>query len=109
MESWLIQITNYLLAQSWQIAVLAISLAFVSILLRSRSAHIRYLLWLIVLAKCLVPPLYSIPVAVLPEKEMPKHVPVSPITERITAEYNVPEVVALELSRPTSTPGSGVK
>jgi len=102
MESWLIQITNYLLAQSWQIAILAIAVAFASILLRNRSAHVRYLLWLIVLAKCLVPPLYSIPVAVLPEKEAPTYVPTSPITERIITEYNVPEVVTPELSRPTS-------
>ena len=66
MESWLIRIADYLLAQSWQIAILTVAVAVASFALRNRSAHIRYLLWLIVLAKCLIPPLHSVPVAVLP-------------------------------------------
>ncbi|MHC4752373.1 MAG: ankyrin repeat domain-containing protein, partial [Planctomycetota bacterium] len=102
MESWLIQITNYLLAQSWQIVVLTIAVALVSILLRNRNAHVRYLLWLIVLAKCLVPPLYSIPIAVLPQEESSEYVHAPPIAERVVTEYRVPEVAILELSRPTS-------
>jgi ankyrin repeat protein/beta-lactamase regulating signal transducer with metallopeptidase domain len=85
MESWLTQITNYLLVQSWQIAVLTILLAITSFLLRNRSAHVRYLLWLIVLAKCLVPPFYSVPLAVLPYEKSTVVVPMSPIVER-TAE-----------------------
>ena len=68
MENYLTQITNYLLTQSWQIAVLVVLIAAVTLALKNRSAHIRYLLWLIVLAKCLVPPLLSVPVAVLPEE-----------------------------------------
>ena len=91
MESWLIRITNYLLAQSWQIAVLTIAVVLVSFLLRNRSAHVRYLLWLIVLAKCLVPPLYSLPVAVLPQKESAANVPAPPIVERMVSEYEAPE------------------
>jgi bla regulator protein BlaR1 len=62
------QISSYLLAQSWQIAILITAVALVSFALRHRSAHIRYLLWLVVLAKCLVPPLLTVPLAVLPEK-----------------------------------------
>ena len=42
------ELTRYLEAQSWQIAVLTITVAVVSFLLRNRSAHVRYLLWLIV-------------------------------------------------------------
>ncbi|MHC4542855.1 MAG: M56 family metallopeptidase, partial [Planctomycetota bacterium] len=37
--------------------------------LRNKSAHVRYLLWLIVLAKCLVPPFYGVPLAILPQQE----------------------------------------
>ncbi len=66
MESWLIRTTNHLLAQSWQIALLTVAVAAVSFALRNRSAHVRYLLWLIVLAKCLIPPLHWVPVAILP-------------------------------------------
>ncbi len=67
MEDYLTQITNYLLTQSWQIAMLVVVIAVASLALKSKSAHVRYLLWLIVLAKCLVPPLLTIPLAVLPE------------------------------------------
>jgi cytohesin len=68
METYLTQITNYLLAQSWQVAVLVMVVAAVTLALKNRSAHVRYLLWLIVLAKCLAPPLLEIPIAVLPER-----------------------------------------
>ena len=72
MENYLSQITNYLLTQSWQIAVLVVLIAAVNMILENRSAHIRYLLWLIVLAKCLVPPLVTIPLAILPQDKMPE-------------------------------------
>jgi ankyrin repeat protein/beta-lactamase regulating signal transducer with metallopeptidase domain len=102
MESWLIQITNYLLAQSWQIAVLTIVVAIVSFLLRNRSAHVRYLLWLIVLAKCLIPPLYSIPVAVLPQQELYAYVRPSPIDEGKITEYRMPEAAVAKSTVPAS-------
>ncbi|MFC1761306.1 ankyrin repeat domain-containing protein [Planctomycetota bacterium] len=59
---------NYLLTQSWQIALLTVIVGLISHALRHRSAHIRYLLWLIVLAKCLVPPILTLPLPVLPER-----------------------------------------
>jgi beta-lactamase regulating signal transducer with metallopeptidase domain/Leucine-rich repeat (LRR) protein/Tol biopolymer transport system component len=71
MESLLTTIANYLWTQSWQIAVLAVVVALVSWALRNRSAHVRYLLWLLVLAKCLTPPLLEVPLAVLPERGPP--------------------------------------
>jgi len=100
MEPWLIRITDYLLAQSWQIAVLTIAVALASCLLRDRSAHARYLLWLIVLAKALVPPLYSIPVAVLPQQAPPAYVAAPPTTERTAAEYRASEAAATESAGP---------
>ena len=72
MENYLMQITNYLLTQSWQIAILVIVIAAVNMALKNRSAHVRYLLWLIVLAKCFVPPLVTIPLAVLSQDKMPE-------------------------------------
>lgn len=68
METYLTQFTNYLLTQSWQIAALVVVIAAATFALRNKSAHVRYLLWLIVLAKCLTPPLLEIPIAVLPER-----------------------------------------
>jgi len=72
METYVTQLTNYLLTQSWQIAVLVAVIAAAAVALKNRSAHVRYLLWLIVLAKCFVPPLVTIPLAVLPQDKMPE-------------------------------------
>jgi beta-lactamase regulating signal transducer with metallopeptidase domain len=68
MNAYANPIVSYLLAQSWQVALLAAIVGLTSLALRNRSAHLRYLLWLIVLAKCLVPPLLAVPLAVLPER-----------------------------------------
>jgi beta-lactamase regulating signal transducer with metallopeptidase domain/Leucine-rich repeat (LRR) protein len=95
MESWLIRITNYLLTQSWQIAVMTIAVVLVSFLLRNRSAHVRYLLWLIVLAKCLVPPLYPVPVAVLPQQERFAYNIELPRTEGVPEENGVGQTASL--------------
>jgi len=51
MGAYLNELVRYLAAQSWQIAVLTAAVAVVTFALRHRSAHVRYLLWLIVLAK----------------------------------------------------------
>jgi len=77
MENCLTQITNYLMTQSWQIAALVVLVAATTVALKNRSAHVRYLLWLIVLAKCLMPPLVSVPLAVLPEGQLSEPIPVS--------------------------------
>jgi len=77
MDAYVNSLTGYLLAQSWQIALLAAIVALISFALQNRSAHIRYLLWLIVLAKCIVPPLYSVPVPVLPERPLIERLPSS--------------------------------
>jgi len=83
METYLTRVTDYLLTQSWQIALLVVVIAAVSSALRNKSAHVRYLLWLIVLAKCLVPPLLTVPVAILPQEKptMPFEVVVTTISE----------------------------
>jgi beta-lactamase regulating signal transducer with metallopeptidase domain/Leucine-rich repeat (LRR) protein len=67
MNAYASHIVSYLLAQSWQIALMAAIVGLISLALRNRSAHLRYLLWLIVLAKCLVPPVLMVPLAILPE------------------------------------------
>jgi|GEM_PF-5363357 len=87
----LTQITNYLASQSWQIALLSVAVAAVSLLLKNRSSHVRYLLWLVVLAKCLVPPLLTITLAVLPQKEVAEPVVTTPV------EMPVVEVKAVEV------------
>lgn len=68
MDAFLTAIVSYLATQSWQIAVLIVVVEVAAVALRRRSAHVRYLLWLIVLVKCLVPPLHAVPLAVVPER-----------------------------------------
>jgi prepilin-type processing-associated H-X9-DG protein len=66
MNQMLAPITEYLWSQSWQIALLVSVVAAMTRLLRGRSAHLRYLLWLLVLAKCLVPPAFHVGLPILP-------------------------------------------
>ena len=66
MEMYLNTVVRYLAAQSWQIALLTVAVAMAAFVLRRRSAHVRYLLWLIVVVKCLVPPLHVVPLKVRP-------------------------------------------
>jgi len=68
MNAYADYVVNCLSAQSWPIAILAGTVGLLSFTLRHRSAHLRYLLWLIILAKCLVPPFVTVPLAVLPER-----------------------------------------
>ncbi len=102
MESWLSRITDYLLAQSWQIAVLIVVVAIVSFLLRNRSAHVRYLIWLLVLAKCLVPPLHSVPFAVLPQEQPIAFVESSPMAGRTFDASRIERDIVTERAMSTS-------
>ena len=69
-------------------------MAVISFTLRNRSAHIRYLVWLIVLAKCLIPPIYSVPVAVLPERSL-----VEPLTQPALPEMPAGNSVTAETGK----------
>lgn len=71
MDSFLNALARYLWQQSWQIAAVVAVVALTCRLLRGRSAHWRYLLWLVVLAKCLAPPLVSVALPVLPVASRP--------------------------------------
>jgi len=105
MENALTQITDYLLTQSWQIAILVAGVAAVTLLLKNRSSHVRYLLWLIVLAKCLVPPLLTVPLAVLPEEQV-LTLPAMP-EDRIAVAFERPEMHMAEA--PVSTAPSAAE
>ncbi len=95
MDAYVNSVAIYLFAQSWQIALLAGIVGLISLTLRNRSAHIRYLLWLIVLAKCLVPPVYSVPVEVLPDRS-----PVERLPNPILSEMLVEDSVTIEADSP---------
>ncbi len=67
MDVYLTELVRFLGSQSWQIAILTLVVALATWALRHKTAHVRYLLWLIVLAKCLVPPFVAVPLKILPE------------------------------------------
>ena len=95
MQNAATQILNYLWNQSWQIALLTIILVGASLLLKNKSAHIRYLLWLILLVKCVVPPLITIPIAVLPQQKttetvLPTAIQATPINVTVKAAGMTP-------------------
>ncbi|MBM4103941.1 MAG: hypothetical protein FJ263_07805 [Planctomycetes bacterium] len=75
METLTAKILDYLKGQSFQVAVVFIAVLILTWLLRNRSAHIRYLLWLVVAIKCLTPPLVIFSVPVLPAETIPVIVP----------------------------------
>ncbi len=78
MDSVFINITDYLLNQSRQIAILFAVVAIVCMALKKESAHLRYLLWLLIIAKCLVPSLITVSLAILPQKPLLQPLPESP-------------------------------
>ena len=110
MEQYLINMTHYLTDQSGQIAALFVSVSIACWVLRKASAHWRYLLWCIVLAKCLIPPFLTIPLALLPAQEVASDQAFSTSTAETTplpmATYEPPTsepAVAMEYIIPEST------
>jgi cytohesin len=106
MEAVLTHIADYLWRQSWQIVLLVAAVALVSWFLRHRSAHVRYLLWLLVLAKCLVPPVVQIPWPVLPGPTPVGTAPAAPAApfHEVITERSVPEEPRSTSSSPTPVP-----
>ncbi|MEN6574856.1 MAG: M56 family metallopeptidase [Phycisphaerales bacterium] len=90
MDAFSIELTRYLAAQSWQIAMLTATVAAATFALRRRSAHVRYLLWLIVVAKCLVPPLHVVPLQVLPSPDASAETMVAASLPALTPEPSAP-------------------
>jgi len=76
MSSSLTGITDYLINQSAHIVVLFFAIAMVCFALKKKTAHVRYLLWLIIIAKCLVPSLLTVSLAILPSGPEPAAAPV---------------------------------
>lgn len=94
MENLSVKFIAYLQQQSWQIALLVLFVVGTTYLLRRRSAHVRYLLWMVVLAKCLVPPCFDVSLAVLPDRDSnPAYVlPSSEVGASIPIKSAAPEL-----------------
>lgn len=64
METTLKSLAEFLTQQSLQLCILFVLVLAATRWLRSASAHWRYLLWLLVIAKCLTPPIFSLPLPI---------------------------------------------
>lgn len=113
METALDKMIEFLLSQSMHLAVLFAVIGALVWLLNKRSAHVRYLLWLIILVKCLIPPLLTIPLAVLPEQVENPVISASPGPQ---AEHEVPLAAAepqpqyiVVKSQPDSAAGPAIR
>lgn len=99
-------VTDYLVRQSWQIPAVFVLVAAACWGVRKASAHWRYLLWLVVLAKCLVPGLISVPLAVMPQKtELP---PASIAVPSPVAAVEAKNERAIEHAAPVDKPVSSM-
>ena len=93
-------VADYLVRQSWQLPIVFGLVLAGSWGLRKASAHWRYLLWLVVIAKCLTPPMLSLPLAVLPqhtESRWDEIVASAPATTETSSVY-------ISTNRPKSIP-----
>jgi HEAT repeat protein len=71
METLLCGTAGYLWTQSLHVAALFVTVAAICWWLRGCSAHVRYLLWLLIVAKCLGPSLVTVSLAILPGQAEP--------------------------------------
>ena len=78
------------------------AIAVISWLLRNKSAHVRYLLWLIVVAKCLAPPLVTISLAILPQESRQEPV-VMPLTNALISAAQIVNTNEVESPAQNST------
>ena len=86
---------DLLLTQAFQVGVLFVPIACACLALRRASAHWRYVLWLVLLVKCLTPPVVTVPLTVLPDgSTLPagETVLAGPTSERTAA--SAPRIVA---------------
>lgn len=90
METIFEELTGYLWRQGIHIAVLFGAIAIACWILRKRTAHWRYLLWLVIVAKCLVPSLMTVSLAVLPQKAAA----VKPVLAEVPIVIDMPADVA---------------
>ena len=68
MHAILTDLSRFLISQSVHLALLFGMIWLLVLFFRKHSAHLRYLLWSVILVKCLVPPLLTVPLAMLPER-----------------------------------------
>lgn len=97
MKSILDAVAGFLVQQSWQIPIVVGLVVLACWVLRNATAHWRYLLWMVVIAKCLMPPLVNLPLPVLPVDDrkvpLPSAVHVTASNDKIKFDVSIAEIV----------------
>jgi beta-lactamase regulating signal transducer with metallopeptidase domain len=94
---------DFMTTQSVQVALVFGVVAGVNWMLRNRSAHIRYLLWLVVLVKCVTPSIVTFSLPVLPG-ETTLQMPSAVRSETMDCGPVEPAVVRREAAEKTAVP-----
>jgi len=76
------ELVRLAVSQLWQVTVLALLVALVVRLAGRHRPHLTYLLWLLVVIKCLTPPLWSSPAGVFSWALL--RVEAAPVAEKLT-------------------------
>ncbi|MBE0537667.1 MAG: hypothetical protein IH624_18530 [Phycisphaerae bacterium] len=106
METLLFEAADYLWAQSLHVAVLFAAVAAVCWGLRRRSAHVRYMLWLLIVAKCLGPSVVTVSLGLLPGQAEPAAAPQAAIMPMVDMPVSMQPVYAAPLPEMVATPAA---
>lgn len=105
MNSLLNALAGFLLSQSLQIVIVFLIVMLACILLRRASAHWRYMLWSLVIAKCLTPPIVSFSLPVLPVEQIADTRSIDPDQNGVAGEQPTEIVTLTEDSGFAAAPG----
>lgn len=84
---------DFFVRQFWQVSVVILICAAIAPLVGRRRPHLAYLLWLIVAAKCVIPPTFNSHVGVFSWAQM----------DRTTVTQPAPQSASIPMSLPTET------
>ena len=104
MDKAMIQMVDHLWSQSWQIALLVAAVATINRAMHRRSAHARYLLWLLVVAKCLVPPMFAVSVPILPQEKRPAFFMPPALPDEVSAAIAASDIAETAIVQPPAGP-----
>lgn len=99
-------ILSLLIAQTWQLTVVILGVAALSRLFRRSRPHLAAVLWLLVLAKAMTPPLLSSPIGLFTWAPSTDTIATAEIAEEATPATSPQKSIEADTSIPTSIPTS---
>ncbi|MBX3451116.1 MAG: hypothetical protein KF777_16240 [Planctomycetaceae bacterium] len=97
-------ILSLLFAQTWQLTVVILGVAVLSRLFRRSRPHLAAMLWLLVLAKAVTPPILSSPIGLFTWSLPTETVATLPAAETVASVFPRQEPIEADTSIPASIP-----